>query len=67
MAGAAARVMASTPEPVALGKMNLTGRSACAQAMPGRARAAVDDKATKALRREMEVFMVCLFLEVEGK
>jgi hypothetical protein len=52
--------MASTPEPVALGKMNLTGRSACAHAMPGRA--AADDKATNALRRVMEVFMVCLFL-----
>ena len=31
-AGAAARVMASTPEPVALGRMNFTGRSLWAQA-----------------------------------
>jgi hypothetical protein len=30
--------------------------------MPGKAAAATDDKATNALRRVMEVFMVCLFL-----
>jgi len=54
--------MASTPEPVALGKMNLTGRSACANDTPGNATAAVDDKAANAARRVMFCFKVCLFL-----
>jgi hypothetical protein len=35
--------------------------------MPGQVAAATDDKATNALRRVMGVFMVCLFLEVDGK
>ena len=60
-AGAAARVMASTPEPVALGKMNLTGRSACAKVRPGKTRA-VEAKDAKALRRVMLCLMVCLSL-----
>ena len=62
IAGAAARVMASTPEPVALGKMNLTGRSACANDRPGNATAAADDKAANATRRVMFCFKVCIFL-----
>ena len=62
MAGAAARVIASTPEPVALGKMNLTGRSACANDRPGKADAAADVNAAKAARRVKLFFMMCLFL-----
>jgi hypothetical protein len=58
--------MVSTPEPVALGKMNLTGRSACARANPGTAIAAADANADKAVRRVMGCFMVCLFLFVSG-
>jgi hypothetical protein len=47
---------------VALGKMNLTGRSACANDRPGNATAAADDKAANATRRVMFCFKVCIFL-----